>query len=122
MATEVISQVADGIESLAFHPDGHMAVIACLEELPPLSHNTYSDLAVIDLTSSPPRLLYRVDIEAVPEGIEFSPDGALLFVQATAAHRIAVFEIEGFLLHRSPFFFRVGHGPSSMAIGPTFSE
>jgi hypothetical protein len=34
MVTEVILQVADGIESLAFHPKGHMAVIACLEDLP----------------------------------------------------------------------------------------
>lgn len=117
-ATEVISQVADGIESLAFHPDGHIAVIACLEELPPLAHNTYSDLAVVDMTSSPPRLLYRIDVEAVPEGIEFTRDGSQLFVQLTQAHRIAVFDVDQFLLKRSPFVIRVGHGPSSMAIGP----
>jgi DNA-binding beta-propeller fold protein YncE len=120
--TEVIPQVADGIESLAFHPQGHMAVISCLEELPPLAHNTYSHLAVIDLTSQPARLLYHVNVEAVPEGIEFTPDGSQLFVQLTSANHIAVFDVDGFLLKRSPFVIRVGHGPASMALGRRYMK
>lgn len=118
--TEVIPQVADGIESLAFHPKGHMAVIACLEDLPWLAASAYSHLAVIDLTSQPARVLYDVNVEPFPEGIEFTPDGSQLFVQLTSANHIAVFDVDGFMLRRSPFVIRVGHGPSSMAIGPSF--
>jgi len=120
--TEVIPQVADGIESLAFHPSGRFAVISCLEELPPLAHNTYSHLAVIDLTSKPARLLYHVNVEEAPEGIEFTPDGAQLFVQLTSANHIAVFDVDGFMLNRSPFVIRVGHGPASMALGRRFMK
>jgi len=116
--TEAIPQVADGIESLAFHPDGHMAVIACLEDVPWLAGSAYSHLAVIDLTSKPARLLYYVNVESFPEGIKFTPDGSQLFVQLTSANHIAVFDIDGFMLKRSPFVIRVGHGPSSMALGP----
>jgi DNA-binding beta-propeller fold protein YncE len=118
--TEVIAQVADGIESVAFHPQGHMAVVACLEEFRIRAHNTYSHLAVIDLTSKPARLLYHVNVEAIPEGIEFSPDGSQLFVGLTSANHIAVFDVDRFLIRRSPFVIRVGHGPSSMALGPRF--
>ena len=120
--TEVIPQVADGIESLAFHPRGHMAVISCLEDIPPMAHNTYSHLAVIDLTSQPARLLYHVNVEAIPEGIEFTPDGSQLFVQLTSANHIAVFDVDGFLLKRSPFVIRVGHGPASMALGRRYMK
>jgi hypothetical protein len=95
-----------------------MAVIACLEDVPWLAGSNYSHLAVIDLTSKPARLLYDVNVESFPEGIEFTPDGSQLFVQLTSANHIAVFDIEGFMLKRSPFVIRVGHGPSSMALGP----
>lgn len=120
--TEAIPQVADGIESLAFHPSGRSAVIACLDELPPLALDTYSHLAVIDLTSRPARLLYHVNVEAVPEGIEFTPDGSQLFVQCTSANHIAVFDVDGFRLKRSPYVIRVGHGPASMALGRRFGK
>ena len=73
-----------------------MAVISCLEEAPPTAHNIYSLLAVIDLTSQPARLLYHVNVEAIPEGIEFTPDGSQLFVQLTSANHIAVFDVDGF--------------------------
>lgn len=120
--TEVIPQVADGIESLAFHPNRRFAIIACLEELPPLAHNTYSHLAVIGLTSKPARLLYQVNVEGVPEGIESTPDGSQLFVQLTSANHIAVFDVDGLMLNRSPFVIRVGHGPASMALGRRFMK
>lgn len=116
VATEVIPQVADGIESLAVHPSGKFAVVACLEEFAAMSHYTQSHLAMIDLTKKPARLLYHLNVEAVPEGIEFSPDGSKLFVQSTFAHHIAVFDVKGFKLERSPFVIRVGHGPAAMGV------
>jgi len=101
-----ISELADGLESLAFHPDGHMAVISCLDYY----------LAVIDL-SDRPRLLYHIYVGSIPEGIEFTPNGKKLFVGLTFLDHIAVFDVEGYRLNRSPFVVKTGYGPSSMAIG-----
>lgn len=118
--TEVIPQVADGIEGVAIHPNGKFAVVSCLDDSPRLVHQAYSHLAVIDLSSKPARLLHHLDVESVPEGMEFSPDGSQLFVGLTYAHQIAVYDVDGFRLKRSPFVIRVGHGPCAMAIGPRF--
>lgn len=121
--TEVIPQVGDGLESLAFHPSGKFAVISCLENLAVVNALTsYSHLAVIDLTTKPARLLYHLPVEAIPEGIEFTPDGSKLFVGLTDAHRIAAFDVEGLLVKRSPFALRVGHGPAVMALGPRYMQ
>jgi DNA-binding beta-propeller fold protein YncE len=121
--TEVIPQVADGMESVAVHPSGRFAVLSCLEDTPRADvHQANNHLAVVDLTSKPVRLLYHLPVESLPEGIEFAPDGTQLFVQLTYAHRIAVFDVDGLILKRSPFVLRVGHGPSSMAIGPRFGK
>jgi hypothetical protein len=121
--TEVIPQVADGIESVAIHPSGRFAVLSCLDDTPRAAiHQANSHLAVVDLTSKPARLLYHLPVESLPEGIEFTPDGTQLFVQLTYAHRIAVFDVDGFMLRRSPFVLRVGHGPSSLALGRRFGK
>lgn len=58
----------------------------------------------------------------MPEGIEFTPDGSQLFVQLTSADRIAVFDVNGLQLTRSPFVIRTGHGPASMALGRRFMK
>jgi hypothetical protein len=97
------------------------AVLSCLEDSPRQVHQAYSHLAVIDLTIMPARLLYLLDIESLPEGMEFSPDGTQLIVGLTYAHRIAVFDVDGLRLKRSPYVMRVVHGPCSMAIGPRFA-
>jgi sugar lactone lactonase YvrE len=122
-ATEVVPQVGDGIESVAIHPSGRFAVLSGLEDSPRAAvHQANSHLAVVDLTAKPARLLYQLPVESLPEGIEFTPDGSQLFVQLTYSHRIAVFDIDGMMLKRSPFVIRTGHGPSSMAIGPRFGK
>jgi hypothetical protein len=105
-----ISKLADGLESLAFHPDGHMAVISCLDHY----------LAVIDLLSDRPRILYYIYAASIPEGIEFTPNGEKLFVGLTFLDHIAVFDVEGYRLNKSPFVIKTGYGPSSMAIGSRF--
>lgn len=121
--TEVVEQVADGIESVAVHPSGRFAVFSCLDDTPRAAvHQANSHLAVVDLTAKPARLLYHLPVESLPEGIEFAPDGTQLFVGLTYAHRIAVYDVDGFMLKRSPFVIRVGHGPSSMAIGSRFMK
>ena len=122
MVTEVIAQVGDGLESLAFHPDGTIAVITCLNyDSMGLSGGT-SSLGVIDLTSMPARLLYHTRVEGIPEGIEFTPEGDKLFVGSAVANRIVAFDVDGFFLKRNSFFIKTGHGHASMAIAPRFSN
>ena len=118
--TERLQQIGDGLESVAFHPDGHLAVISCLEFTATL--DTTSHLALVDLTTKPVRLLGHIPVDPVPEGIEFSADGSKLFVQATLANHIAVFEVEGFRLRRSPFVIRTGHAPASLAIARRYGH
>jgi DNA-binding beta-propeller fold protein YncE len=118
--TERIRQVADGLESLAFHPSGRFAVICCLGGT--LDATTVSHLAMIDLTTHPARLLSYIPIELIPEGIEFTADGSKLFVGCTSAHHLAVFDVEGLTLRRNPYVLRTGHGPAALAIGTPFDS
>ena len=108
--TQAIPDMAQGLESLAFHPSGRFAVVTCIDG-PYISH-----LAVIDLTSPSMRVLYYLPVEFVPQGIEFSPDGSMLFVQSTTANHINVFKVDGFRLNKSPYVLRTGEGPASMAL------
>ena len=114
--TEVITNVAQGLESLAFHPSGQFAVVTCIDG-PYIGH-----LAVIDLTSSPMRILNYLPIEFVPQGIEFSPDGTMLFVQSTTASHINVYTIDGLHLNKSPYVLRTGEGPASMTVNKVESK
>jgi pimeloyl-ACP methyl ester carboxylesterase len=113
--TERIPQVADGLESLAFHPSGRFAVVCCVDGV--LDATSLSHLAVIDLTAHPARLLSYTPIELIPEGIEFTADGSELFVGVTTAQHIAVFDVEGFALRRSPFVLRAGQATAALGIG-----
>ena len=108
-----VTQVADGLESVAIHPSGRYAVIACLNEYGSSDH---SQLAVIDLDGETPRLLYYLPIEHIPEGIEFSSDGSLLFVGTTLANQIVVYRVEGKNLVRHPAVLATGYGPIALAI------
>lgn len=108
--TEAIENVAQGLESLAFHPSGRFAVVTCIDG-PYIGH-----LAVIDLTTSPMRILNYIPIEFVTQGIEFSPDGKMLFVQSTTASHISIYEVDGFHLNKSPYVLKTGEGPASLTV------
>ncbi len=122
--TAAIPDVADGLESVAFHPDGDMAVVSCLGYANgiPEDSTLVSHLAVIDLSTDRASLLYYLPIEPIPEGIEFTPDGTQLFVGTTFANHIAVYEVDGRMLTRNPFVLRTGHGPSSLALAARFGR
>ena len=112
----IIPQVADGLESLAFQPSGELAVVACVNAHGP---TVSGQIAVIDLSASngsAERLLYHLPIERVPEGIEFSSDGRMLFVGVTLANAIVVYRVEGKKLIRRPQLLATGYGPSALAI------
>lgn len=107
-----IRQVADGLESIAIHPSGQFAVVSCLN-----MHGRHdaSHLAVIDLEEEPMLLSYTA-VEPIPEGIEFSPDGKMLFVGSTHASHISVFDVVGKTLRRQPYVLATGFGHASMAL------
>ncbi len=108
-----IRQVADGLESLAFHPSGEFAVVSCLNSYGPTAT---SHLAVIDLNGEDARLLHHLPIDPIPEGIEFTPDGRKLFVGSTLANHIVVYDVRGTDLFRSPYVLTTGYGPSALAL------
>jgi hypothetical protein len=112
----VIKQVGHGVESFAFHPDGKMAVVTCLSEF-------NNSIAVLDIESDPPRILYHLDAGGVGQGIEFTPEGDKLFVGSAAANRIDVFDVIGeFELRKNPKFLKTGRGHCSLTLGPTYEE
>ncbi|MCP4191130.1 MAG: hypothetical protein GY768_10935 [Planctomycetaceae bacterium] len=110
----VISQVSDGSESFAFHPNGKMAVATAL-------HGKHNCIAVLDMASMPPRLLYTLDTKPKSQGIEFTPEGDKLFVGSPTAGRIEVFDVVGdYELRKNPKFLNVGFGHNSLTIGPRY--
>ena len=112
--TSVIKQVADGVESFAFHPSGRMAVVTGLGR-------TSNCIGVLDIASKPARLLYTLDAEPIGQGIEFTPEGDKLFVGSATSGRIEVFDVLGdYELRKNPKFLRVGYGHSSLTIGPRY--
>ena len=113
---EVVKQVADGVESFAFHPNGKMAVATGLGT----DHNC---IAVLDIASKPVRLLYTLDAKGIGQGIEFTPEGDKLFVGSALAGRIEVFDVVGdYELRKNARFLNVGFGHSSLSIGPRYQE
>ncbi len=112
----VIKQVGDGVESFAFHPNGKMAVVTCLAKF-------NNSIAVLDIQSTPPRVLYYLDTGGCAQGIEFTPEGDKLFVGSAFANRIEVFDVIGdFTLRKDPRFLKTGHGHCSLTIGKTWQE
>lgn len=110
IVTDIIPDVAQGLESLAFHPSGKFAVVTCIDG-PYTGH-----LAVIDLASPTMNVLYYIPVDAVTQGIEFSPDGSMLFVQSTTSNHINVYAVDGYKLTKHPYVLRTGEGPGSMAL------
>ena len=114
--TSVIKQVADGVESFAFHPNRKMAVVTGLGK-------PANCIGVLDIASKPARLLYTIDAKAIGQGIEFTPEGDKLFVGSATSARIEVFDVIGdYELRKNPKFLRVGYGHSSLTIGPRYNK
>ena len=112
--TQVIKQVGDGLESFAFHPNGKMAVVTCL------AHQKNA-LAVLDIESDPPRLLYHIDASGGSQGIEFTPEGDKLFHGSPAHGRIEVYDVVGdFELVKNQKFIKIAYGHNSLTMGPRY--
>ncbi|MBT4274696.1 MAG: WD40 repeat domain-containing protein [Verrucomicrobia bacterium] len=115
LVTHVIPQVNDGLESFAFHPNGKMAVVTCLE------NPSKNSLAVLDIESDPPRLLYHLDAAAASQGVEFTPEGDMLFLGSPVHGRIEVYDVQGeFELVKNPKFIKIGYGHNSLSMGPRY--
>ena len=114
----VIKQVADSVESFAFHPNGKMAVVTCHS-----TPNTNCSIAVLDMQPNPPQLLYYLDTGGIAQGIEFTPDGDKLFVGSPVSNRIDVFDVVGnFDLRKNQKFLKTGNGHCSLTLGSTWSK
>ena len=115
LVTHVIPQVNDGLESFAFHPNGKMAVVTCLE------NPSKNSLAVLDIESDPPRLLYHLDAAAASQGVEFAPEGDKLFLGSPVHGRIEIYDVVGdFKLVKNPKFIKIGYGHNSLSMGPRY--
>ena len=114
MVTKVIKQVGDGLESFAFHPNGKMAVVTCLAR-------EKNALAILDIESDPPRLLYHIDASAGSQGIEFTPEGDKLFHGSPAHGRVEVYDVVGdFELEKNQKFIKIAYGHNSLTMGPRY--
>jgi hypothetical protein len=115
LVTHVIPQVNDGLESFAFHPNGKMAVVTCLE------NPSKNSLAVLDIESDPPRLLYHLDAAAASQGVEFAPEGDKLFLGSPVHGRIEIYDVVGdFELVKNPKFIKIGYGHNSLSMGSRY--
>ena len=114
MITKVIKQVGDGLESFAFHPNGKMAVVTCLAP-------QKNAIAVLDIKSDPPRLLYHLDASGGSQGLEFTPEGDKLFHGSPAHGRIEVYDVVGdFKLVKNQKFIKIAYGHNSLTMGPRY--
>ena len=114
LINDVVRQVADGVESFAFHPNGKLAVATGLGA----DHNC---IAALDIAARPARLLYTLAAKGIGQGIEFTPAGDKLFVGSAIAGRIEVFDVlDDYQLQKNPKFLNVGFGHNSLTIGPRY--
>jgi len=61
-------------------------------------------------------MLLRRITQHVKDQNWFSPDGSLLFVQATTANHINMYDVDSMKLVKKPYVLRTGEGPASIAL------
>ena len=92
-----------------------MAVATVLEK-------SKNSLAVLDIESSPPRLLYHLDAASLSQGVEFTPEGDKLFLGSTYHGRIEIYDVvDDFELVKNQKFIKIGYGHNSLSIGPRYT-
>ena len=96
IVTDIEHMIAGPPQSVAITPDGQLAVIAAPSKY---DYTTKKEtlgtfLQVVDLSTSPPKQLNRVDIGAHPNGLSINPAGSLLLA-ATLDGTLKVLKIDG---------------------------
>ena len=96
IVTDIEHTIAGPPQSVAITPDGQLAVIAAPSKY---DYTTKKEtlgtfLQVVDLSTSPPKQLNRVDIGAHPNGLSINPAGSLLLA-ATLDGTLKVLKIDG---------------------------
>lgn len=83
-------------QAVAVTPDGKLAVVAAPTRYDYVAKKELFDnfLQVVDLESTPPRLIAKVDIGAHPNGLSINREGSLLLAAATDG-TVKVVAIEG---------------------------
>lgn len=84
--------------NVAISPDGRLALIANSIRVPfPGATNWVPEnsIHILDLTSRPPALAGRVNVEAQPSGISFTPNGRQALVANRAAGTVSLLHVDG---------------------------
>ncbi len=84
--------------NIAITPDGKLALVADSVKIDPASPTGYlpnDEIHLLDLTTSPPRLIGKVRAGEQPSGISISGDGKLALAVNRAAGTVSVLRIDG---------------------------
>jgi DNA-binding beta-propeller fold protein YncE len=107
--------------NVAITPDGRMALVSSSFKIDAAkAHVPDNRISVIDLKSSPPRVVATVEGGASPSGISIDKEGKLALVANRSDGTVSVFRIEGMALRKLDTV-TVGNatsGPSQVAITP----
>jgi DNA-binding beta-propeller fold protein YncE len=95
--TNVPNTVIGPPSNIAISPDGTLALVANSIKVDPASATGWSPesyVHLIDLTSSPPKVIGRVTADLEPSGISFTPNGRLALVANRAAGTVSVLAVD----------------------------
>lgn len=94
----VANSVVGPPSNVAISPDGRVALVANSIRLDPSAATGFvpeSFLHVVDLSARPPKVVGRVQSDAQPSGVSFTPDGRWAVVANRAAGTVSLLSVEG---------------------------
>ncbi|APV50903.1 hypothetical protein BWI17_15125 [Betaproteobacteria bacterium GR16-43] len=109
--------------NVAISPDGRMALIASAYKINPADPKGWipdNKVAVVDLKSSPPKVIATVECGAAPSGLSFNKEGSLALVANRSDGTVTVLKIAGTSVTRidSLQLGPATSGPSHVAFTP----
>ncbi len=81
--------------NIGISPDGRLALVANSIKIQGSKWVPESYVHVLDLSVRPPRVIARVQTDAEPSGLSFTPDGRMALVANRAAGTISVLSVDG---------------------------
>ena len=90
----------DAPEAFAISPNGKIAVALLLggDVLLPVDHWAHSvkgSIAVFEIDGLDLKMVQRIDVGGLPEGVAFSPDGGYMYVSNLVGQEVAVYRVRG---------------------------
>ena len=81
--------------NIGISPDGRLALVANSVRIEGSKWVPESYVHVLDLSVRPPRVVGKVQTDAEPSGLSFTPDGRMALVANRAAGTVSVLSIDG---------------------------